>query len=116
MRGAEDTEDNREDTMAEDDPRPAAEEPHPDGPIVTNLIDADNGFNKQSRLAMLWTVRHQWAVMARFTMNCYCHFVRLVVRLLGGEPIILMSKEGSMQGDSLGMILYGIGMLPLVEI
>ena len=29
-------------------------------PIVTTLVDACNGFNELSRLAMLWTVRHHW--------------------------------------------------------
>ena len=29
-------------------------------PSGTTLVDAHNGFNKLSRLAMLWTVRHRW--------------------------------------------------------
>ena len=28
-------------------------------PIGTTLVDACNGFNELSRLAMLWTVRHR---------------------------------------------------------
>ena len=28
-------------------------------PNGTTLVDARNGFNKPSRLAMLWTVRHR---------------------------------------------------------
>ena len=42
-------------------------------PGGTTLIDACNGFNELSRLAMLWTVRHRWPVGARFTFNCYRH-------------------------------------------
>ena len=38
----------------------------PIDPVVLAMIDARNGFNEQSRLAMLWTVRHRWASMARF--------------------------------------------------
>ena len=29
-------------------------------PSGTTLVDARNGFNELSRLAMLWTVRHRW--------------------------------------------------------
>ena len=29
-------------------------------PSGTTLVDACNGFNELSRLAMLWTVRHRW--------------------------------------------------------
>ena len=35
-------------------------------PSGTMLVDAHNGFNELSRLAMLWTVRHRWLVGARF--------------------------------------------------
>ena len=38
-------------------------------PSGTTLIDARNGFNKLSRLAMLWTVRHRWPTGARFAFN-----------------------------------------------
>ena len=29
-------------------------------PSSTTLVDACNGFNELSRLAILWTVRHRW--------------------------------------------------------
>ena len=32
----------------------------------TMLVDARNGFNKMSQLAMLWTVRYLWQSEARF--------------------------------------------------
>ena len=35
----------------------------------TTLVDARNGFNELSRLAMLWTVRHRWPAGARFGRN-----------------------------------------------
>ena len=31
-----------------------------DEPSRTTLVDACNGFNELSRLAILWTVRHRW--------------------------------------------------------
>ena len=36
-----------------------AEPPHPDGPPINMVVDADNGFNNQNRMAMTWTVRHR---------------------------------------------------------
>ena len=38
-------------------------------PSGTALVDAHNGFNKLSRLEMLWTVRHRWPAGARFAFN-----------------------------------------------
>ena len=38
-------------------------------PIRTTLVDASNGFNKLSCLAMLWTVQHCWPAGARFAFN-----------------------------------------------
>ena len=38
-------------------------------PSGTTLVDTRNGFNKLSRLAMLWTVRHRWPAGARFAFN-----------------------------------------------
>ena len=39
-------------------------------PSGTTLVDARNGFNKLSRLAMRWTVWHRWPAGARFAFNC----------------------------------------------
>ena len=38
-------------------------------PSETMLVDARNGFNELSRLAMLWTVRYRWPAGARFAFN-----------------------------------------------
>ena len=38
-------------------------------PIGTTLVDARNGFNEPSRLAMIWTVQHLWPAGARFSLN-----------------------------------------------
>ena len=38
-------------------------------PRGTTLIDARNGFNDLSRLAMLWNVRHRWPAGERFAFN-----------------------------------------------
>ena len=56
-------------------------------PSGTTLVDDRNGFNKLSRLAMLWTVRHRWAAGARFAFNFYRHWVQLLIRQ-PGEPSV----------------------------
>ena len=38
-------------------------------PSGTTLVDACNGFNELSRLAMVWPVRHRWPAGARFAFN-----------------------------------------------
>ena len=39
----------------------------------TMLVDARNGYSKLRCLTILWTVRHQWQVVARSVFNCYKH-------------------------------------------
>ena len=36
----------------------------------TMIVDARNGFNDMSRLAMLWTMRHRWPAGERCAFNC----------------------------------------------
>ena len=46
------------------------QEEHQDtSPPISLPVDATNGFNNQNRMALMWTVRHTWASMARFTLN-----------------------------------------------
>ena len=46
----------------------------------TTLVDACKGFNKLSRSEMLWNVQHRWTAGARFTFNCYRHWLQLLFR------------------------------------
>eukprot|EP00957_Ditylum_brightwellii_P138148 10531197-Ditylum_brightwellii.AAC.1 len=64
------------------------------GPGGTTLVDARNGFNEISRLAMLWKVRHRWPAGAQFVFNCYRHWAQLVIRQPGSDPVVLHSREG----------------------
>ena len=57
-----------------------------------------------------------WPSGTQFTFNCYLHWATLVVRDTGdGSGHFLHSKEGVTQGDALAMIVYGIGVLPLIR-
>ena len=84
-------------------------------PSRTMLVDSCNGFNKLSRLAMLWTVRHCWPAGSRFAFNCYTHWSQLLLSQPGEPPVTILSREGVTQGDPLSMVLYGITLVPLVE-
>ena len=84
-------------------------------PSGTTIVDACNGFNKLSRLAMMWTVRHRWPAGARFGFNCYRHCAQLLLLQPGEPPVAIMIQERVTQGDPLYMVLYGINLVPLVE-
>ena len=84
-------------------------------PSGTTLVDARNGFNELSRLAMLWTVRHRWPAGVRFAFNCYKHWAQLLLRQPGEPPVTILSREGVTQGDPLSMVLYRITLVPLVD-
>ena len=87
----------------------------PDNPEALLLVDARNGFNELSCMAMLWTVRHRWAAGARFAFNCYRHATTLVVRRAGKPCATIASAEGVVQGCPMAMVLYGLALLPLAE-
>jgi hypothetical protein len=77
------------------------------------LIDANNAFNEQNRMSMLYTVQHEWPTGARIVFNCYKHWATLVLRGNNGTGTFIFSKEGVTQGDPLSMFAYRIGILPL---
>ena len=87
-----------------------------DDPEVHFLTDPRNGFGKLSRMAMLWEVQHWWPAGSRFAYNLYRQECHLALRSPPGtKPAILLSREGVMQGCMWGMILYGLGLMPLVK-
>ena len=63
-------------------------------PSGTTLVDAHNGFNELSRLAMIRTVRHRWLAGARFAFNCYKHWAQLLLLQPGEPPVTILSIEG----------------------
>ena len=80
------------------------------------LIDAQNEFNEDNCMAILWAVQHDWTSGAQFTFNFYHHWATLVVQDLKDESDhFLYSKESVTRGYPLDMITYGIGVLPLIQ-
>ena len=64
---------------------------------------------------MLWVVHHEWASGAQFTFNCYNHWYTIVIwdKWWGGH--FLYSKMGITQRDILSIILYSLGVIPLIR-
>jgi hypothetical protein len=80
------------------------------------LFDAKNGFNMLNRYLMLWTVQHRWASASRFVFNVHRHDILCIVRTSPGqEAKTLLSREGITQGGVMGLTIYGIATMPLVE-
>ena len=84
-------------------------------PSWKTLVDARNGFNKLSRLAMLWNVQHRWPSRARFLFNCYMHWAQILLHQPREPPGTILRREGVTQGDPLLMVLYGITLSPLAK-
>ena len=84
-------------------------------PSGTTLVDTHNGFNKLSRLEMLWTVRHHWPSGARFAFNCYRHWAQLLIRQLRELPVTILIREGVIEEDPLLMVLYWITLAPFAK-
>ena len=79
------------------------------------LIDANITFNEFNLVVMLWTVRHLWLSGAHFAFNCYCSWSSLVLQNGNGTASILHSREGVTQEYPIEMIVYMIGILPLIN-
>ena len=79
------------------------------------LVDAKNAFNDINRVRMMWIFRHLWLSGARFVFNFYRHWSSLVLWNGDGTASFIHSKEGVTHRDPLAMIVYGIGILPLIN-
>ena len=74
------------------------------------LGDARNAFNSLNRCAALLNVHNLCPSLAIVLTNCY----RLDVPLFIDDDIIF-SLEGTTQEDPLAMVMYAIGILPLIH-
>ena len=61
-------------------------------PSRSTIVDACNGFNDLSRLAMMWTVRHRWPEGARLAFNFYSHWAKLLLCQSGEPPVTILSR------------------------
>ena len=56
--------------------------------------------------------RTLWPSCSRFVFKTYCCYARI---LISGADEIILSKEGSTQGDPLGMDIHEFGVIPLID-
>ena len=79
------------------------------------LIYTRNTSNEENHTVVLWVVRYEWSSGAQFNFKCYSHRAILVIRYNGGMRHFLQSKEWVTQGEPIVMIVYGIGVIPLIQ-
>ena len=75
------------------------------------LADASNAFNRLNRKQALRTARKRCPNLSVAFYNFYGTNGQLV--LADGDS--LTSEEGSTQGGPLGMAVFGVGSMPLIE-
>jgi len=74
------------------------------------LVDASNAFNNLNREVALLNIQYYCPSIAVILINCY----RKDIHLFVGKEVIL-SQEGTTQGDPLAMAFFAIASIPLIK-
>ncbi len=74
------------------------------------LVDATNAFNALNRQLALHNIRRLCPAIATILINTYRNPTDLFA---GGD--ILLSREGTTQGDPLAMPMYGLATMPIIN-
>ena len=74
------------------------------------LVDASNAFNSLNRQAALRNIHQLCPALSKVLTNTYREDVQLFI---DGE--VLLSQEGTTQGDPLAMAMYAIAITPLIH-
>ena len=61
------------------------------------------------------TVQHKWPSGSQFEFNCYIQWDTLVIREGNSTGHFLYSKEEVTQGYPLAIVVYVLGILPLIQ-
>ena len=78
------------------------------------LVDAENAFNNLNRKAALQNIKEICPPFYKYLHNTYQKPAKLIIP--GTERYdIILSDEGTTQGDVTAMPLYGIGIKPLTD-
>ena len=74
------------------------------------LVDASNAFNSLNRQTALRNIHQLSPALSKALINAYREDVQLFIN---GE--VLLSREGTTQGDPLAMAIYAIAITPLIH-
>ena len=79
------------------------------------LVDAENAFNNLNRKAAIHNIKELCPSFHRYLSNTYQISAKMIINDQEKCEMIL-SEEGSTQGDVTAMAMYAIGIRPLVNI
>ena len=74
------------------------------------LVDASNAFNSLNRQVALQNIRRLCSPLATILINTYRAPTEFFV-----DGDVLLSQEGTTQGDPLAMPMYGLATIPLIK-
>ena len=74
------------------------------------LVDASNAFNALNRMVALHNIRRICPPIATILINSYRSPTELFV-----DGDVILSQEGTTQGDPLAMAMYGLATIPLIR-
>ena len=74
------------------------------------LVDASNAFNSLDRQTALQNIHHLCPALSKVLVNTYREDIQLLIK---GE--VILSQEGTTQGDPLTMAMYAIAITPLIN-
>ena len=81
------------------------------------LVDAANAFNALNRPAALWNCQVLWPRCSLFLLNSYRGYAVILLKgLYSRKLFIILSQGGTTQGCPLAMLMYSIGVYPLISL
>ena len=79
---------------------------------VMLLVDASNAFNRMNRAEALHTVWRECPALGPTLQNLYGHDSELLLE----DGSAILSREGTTQGCPLGMAMFAIASMPLIQL
>ena len=79
------------------------------------LVDAEKAINNLNRRAALSNIKENCPPFHRYLHNTYQKPAKLVIPGENNKYDIILSEEGTTQGDVAAMALYGLGIKPLTD-